>query len=48
MLWLGSPEVRAELNIPPDLPPVAVFCLGYPACDPRTRRSTKPPIVWLG
>jgi nitroreductase len=47
MLWLGSSEVRAELNIPPDLPPVAVFCLGYPASIPDPVIHGKPPIVWL-
>ena len=35
MLWLSTPEVRAELKIPSDLPPVAVLCLGYPAEVPR-------------
>jgi len=48
MLWLGSPETRAELNIPANLPPVAVLCLGYPAAIPEAVIHEKPPIVWLG
>ena len=48
MLWLGSPEVRNELNIPAKLPPVAVFCLGHPAASPEAVIHEKPPIVWLG
>lgn len=47
MLWLGTPEVRAELNIPPDLPPVAVFCLGYPAAIAEAVIHEKPQIIWL-
>jgi nitroreductase len=46
MLWLDTPEVRAELNIPPKLTPIAVFCLGYPAATPEPISREKPPIVW--
>jgi len=47
MLWLSTPEVRAELKIPSDLPPVAVLCLGYPADVPEAIVRERPPIVWL-
>ena len=46
MLWLSTPEVRAELKIPSDLPPVAVLCLGYPAEVPATIVRERPPVVW--
>lgn len=47
MLWLSTPEVRAELKIPSDLAPVAVLCLGYPADVPEAIVRKRPPIVWL-
>jgi nitroreductase len=47
MLWLGTPEVRAELKIPADLAPVAVLCLGYPAEVPEAIARGRPPTVWL-
>jgi hypothetical protein len=46
MLWLSTPEVRAELAIPAALTPVAVLCLGYPAAIPEAVPREKPPIVW--
>jgi nitroreductase len=46
MLWLTTPEVRAELKIPSDLLPVAVLCLGYPAATPEAIVREPPPIVW--
>src|SRR6201989_2711201 len=47
MLWLGSPEVRAELKIPPKLTPVSALCLGYPAAIPEVRARKRPSIIWL-
>jgi nitroreductase len=47
MLWLNTPDVRAELRIPPQLPPVAVFCLGYAASTPETVIHESPPVIWL-
>ena len=46
MLWLTTPEVRAELNIP--LTPVSVFCLGYAATTPEAVPREKPQIIWAG
>ena len=46
MLWLSTPEVRSELKISPDLAPVAVLCLGYPAAIPEPIARERPPIVW--
>jgi nitroreductase len=46
MLWLSTPEVRAELKIPPNLTPVAVFCLGYAAATPEPVPHERPPINW--
>ena len=47
MLWISTPEVRAELKIPATLMPVAVLCLGYPAAIPDAVIPEKPPIVWV-
>ena len=47
MLWLSTTEVRAELKIPAELPPVAVLCLGYPAEKPEPVVRERPPTVWL-
>jgi hypothetical protein len=46
MLWITTPEVRAELKIPANLTPVAVFCLGYAAVAPEPVVHEKPPIIW--
>jgi nitroreductase len=46
MLWITTPEVRAELNILPNLTPVAVFCLGYAAAEPEPVLHEAPRIVW--
>ena len=46
MLWITTPEVRTELNIPANLTPVAVFCLGYAAEAPEPVPHDHPPIVW--
>ncbi len=46
MLWITTPEVRAELKIPPNLEPVAVFCLGYAAAAPEPVAHETPPVVW--
>lgn len=47
MLWLGTPEVRAELGIPAELTPVAVLCLGYPAAVPDVVPRQPPRIIWV-
>jgi nitroreductase len=46
MLWLSTPEVRAELGIPSGLTPVAVFCLGDPAGAPEASIRERPRIIW--
>ena len=46
MLWITTPEVRAELKIPEKLMPVAVFCLGYAAATPEPVVHERPPVVW--
>jgi nitroreductase len=46
MLWMTTPEVRAELKIPASLTPVAVFCLGYAAATPEPVVHESPPVVW--
>jgi nitroreductase len=45
-LWITTPEVRSELNIPSNLIPVAVFCLGYPGGEPEPVVHEKPPMIW--
>ena len=47
MLWLSTPEVRAELKIPSELTPVAVLCFGYPAAIPEPIARSRPPVVWV-
>ena len=46
MLWITTPEVRAELKIPEKLTPVAVFCLGYAAATPDPVVHERPPVIW--
>ena len=46
MLWLDTPEVKAELGIPSALTPFAVFCLGYPAAIPEAVVRERPSIIW--
>jgi nitroreductase len=46
MLWITTPEVRAELKIPANLTPVAVFCLGYAAGTPEPVVHEVPPVIW--
>jgi nitroreductase len=46
MLWITTPDARAELRNPPHLTPVAVFCLGYAAAAPEPAVHDRPPIVW--
>ena len=47
MMWLCTPAAKAELAIPPDLTPVAVICLGYPAGAPEPRTRAHPPVIWV-
>lgn len=46
MLWLRTPEVGAELGIPPDATPVSAICVGYPASIPEPRQRAAPTIIW--
>jgi nitroreductase len=46
MLWIGTPEVRAELKIAANLTPVAVFCVGYAAAAPETVVHETPAVIW--
>jgi nitroreductase len=46
MRWITTPEVRAELKIPENLTPVAVFCLGYAAAVPEQVAHETPPVIW--
>jgi len=48
LLWLRTPEVKAELQIPPELTPGAVLCLGYPAGIPEPLPRERPRIIWIG
>ena len=48
MLWLSTPEVRAELGIPSALMPVAALCLGYPAAAAEAVIPERPRIIWAG
>jgi nitroreductase len=48
MLWLNTPEAKAELGIPAALTPVAVLCIGYPAAVPEAVIRGRPPIIWAG
>jgi hypothetical protein len=48
LLWLRTPEVKAELQIPPELTPGAVRCRGYPAGIPEPLPRERPRIIWIG
>lgn len=48
MLWLGDPDVQAELCIPQGIAPHAVFTLGYPAVVPDRPAMIAPRTNWLG
>ncbi|HUZ11589.1 MAG TPA: hypothetical protein VMU93_01895 [Caulobacteraceae bacterium] len=46
MLWLRTPQAKAELRIPPDLNPVAAICLGYAASVPDATQRPRPRLIW--
>ncbi|PWK67588.1 nitroreductase family protein [Aminobacter sp. AP02] len=46
MLWLRTPETKAELHIPPDVTPVSALCIGYPAHIPDAPPRGRPAIIW--
>lgn len=46
MLWLRTPEAKAELGIPADLTPVTAICLGYAAAAPAPRERGRPAVIW--
>jgi hypothetical protein len=46
MLWLNTPEAKAELGISSALTPVAVLCLGYAAAVSEAVIRGRPPIIW--
>ncbi len=48
MLWLGDPDVRAELLIPDGFVPHAVFTLGYAATILARPSVVRTPTIWLG
>ena len=47
MLWLRTPEAKAELGVPPDLTPVSVICLGHAAEAPEPRAREHPRVIWV-
>lgn len=46
MAWLKEAGVKAELDLPADLEPVAALCLGYPTSIPPAPARECPPILW--
>src|SRR5271155_3789896 len=46
MLWLRTPEAKAEIGISPDLTPVSVICIGHAATVPAAVERAKPKIFW--
>ena len=46
MMWLRTPQAKAELGIPPDLTPISAICLGYPAAEPEPRERAHPRVIW--
>jgi len=46
MMWLRTPQAKAELAIPPDLTPISAICLGYTAAEPEPRERAHPRIIW--
>ena len=47
MMWLRTPEAKAELGIPPDLTPISAICIGYAASDPEPRERAHPRLIWV-
>jgi nitroreductase len=47
MLWLRTASAKAKLKIPPELVPVSVLCLGYPAVIPEAPSRERPTVIWL-
>ena len=47
MLWLRTAPAKAQLGIPLELTPAAVFCLGYPAVIPEPPARMRPTVIWL-
>jgi nitroreductase len=47
MMWLRTPEAKAELGIPPDLTPISAICVGYAAADPEPRERAHPRLIWV-
>jgi len=46
MLWLRTPEAKAEVGIPADLTPVSVICVGHAATVPEAAERARPTIIW--
>ena len=46
MLWLRTPEAKAELGIPTDLTPVSAICLGHASATPDTPPRAHPNVIW--
>jgi len=46
LLWLRTERVMAELEIPLDMTPASVLCLGYPEIIPEAAPRGRPTIIW--
>jgi nitroreductase len=47
LLWLATPEARAELRLPAHLKPAAALCLGYPNGPAPEPVRAMPETVWV-
>jgi nitroreductase len=48
MLWLRTPQAKAELGVPSELTPVSAICIGYAASVPEPVQRAAPTIIWGG
>ena len=48
MLWLRTPQAKAEIGIPPDLTPVSAICIGYAGVAPHGEPRARPRVIWMG
>lgn len=46
MLWLRTPEAKAEIGIPADLTPISAICVGYAAATPEAAQRARPRVIW--
>jgi len=46
--WLGTPDGRAAIGVPPNYVPVAPLIVGYPKAPPPAVARKEPEVHWIG